>query len=381
MSRQIELREGDQIMMKANDKKSKLFNSEILTFSKLLKSGAVSTQEGKTIPAGMLNFTHGYVVTSHKSQGQTREAGSAIGGFDAKALYVSSTRSKRSMKIYTTSKANLFRSANASGSRESAIEATTFDHMKNTPEDPISHHELTNLCREVVDARLAQLRKTTSSSDGVSKLTDAEVEKLKGIANPYTKLELDNAARPRLERLRSDVDSFSTLTNQQRQELLARVAALSGDEATVSKLNEARRQMGQTNRPTHPPQLPSEADELREKSARHVSEPVIAAASSAQAEIARLRASGDRKSAESLERSSLLTRINATRISDGKSPLSKRDLREIRRDPTPARKIGEKVKTALSELSAKIKRPNGSKRRRPVRRPVENRKPSKIKST
>ena len=80
---------GDKILITANQKKHGLINGRVLTVEKIGDDGSLLTREGVTIPVAFKRWTHGYVVTSHKSQGRTCEhVVGAAARLDAKALYV-----------------------------------------------------------------------------------------------------------------------------------------------------------------------------------------------------------------------------------------------------------------------------------------------------
>ena len=108
-ARTIELSEGDKILIRRNHKQSGLVNGNILTIDKINEDGSIKTREGKDIPADYRHFTHGYVVTSHKSQGHTRkEVIIAADNLDAKSAYVACSRGKEQAHIFTPDKQNLF---------------------------------------------------------------------------------------------------------------------------------------------------------------------------------------------------------------------------------------------------------------------------------
>jgi len=108
-ARTIELSEGDKILIRRNHKESGLVNGDILTIDKINGDGSIKTREGKDIPADYRHFTHGYVVTSHKSQGHTRkEVVIAAENLDAKSAYVACSRGKEQAHIFTPDKQNLF---------------------------------------------------------------------------------------------------------------------------------------------------------------------------------------------------------------------------------------------------------------------------------
>ena len=100
--RLVEVSEGDRILLRANEKKVGLINGSILTVEKVEGDGSITTREGVMVPSGYRQFTHGYVVTSHKSQGRTAEhVVVAAAKLDEKAAYVSTSRGKISCAIHT----------------------------------------------------------------------------------------------------------------------------------------------------------------------------------------------------------------------------------------------------------------------------------------
>ncbi|HEX2522759.1 MAG TPA: MobF family relaxase, partial [Terriglobia bacterium] len=91
-AREIEVSSGDRILIRRNDRASGLANGELLTI-RIQKDGTVETQEGKTLPPTFRTFCHGYVVTSHKSQGRTHDRVIvAAEQLSAKAAYVACSR-------------------------------------------------------------------------------------------------------------------------------------------------------------------------------------------------------------------------------------------------------------------------------------------------
>lgn len=98
----IEIAKGDKILLRANDKKFGLTNGTILNVERIENNGRVVTREGIVIPSEYRQFTHGYVVTSHKSQGKTADhVVIAAAKLDEKAAYVATSRGRVSCDIYT----------------------------------------------------------------------------------------------------------------------------------------------------------------------------------------------------------------------------------------------------------------------------------------
>jgi len=98
----IEIAKGDKILLRANDKKIGLTNGTILNVEHIESNGSIVTKEGIIVPSEYRQFTHGYVVTSHKSQGKTADhVVIAAAKLDEKAAYVATSRGRVSCDIYT----------------------------------------------------------------------------------------------------------------------------------------------------------------------------------------------------------------------------------------------------------------------------------------
>jgi ATP-dependent exoDNAse (exonuclease V) alpha subunit len=107
-ARVIELVPGDKVLVRANHKSLGLINGHVLTVDRIEPDQTITTREGVRIPASFNQWCHGYVVTSHKSQGRTCEhVIVAAEKLDAKAAYVTCSRGKRSCTVYTPDKQRL----------------------------------------------------------------------------------------------------------------------------------------------------------------------------------------------------------------------------------------------------------------------------------
>jgi conjugative relaxase-like TrwC/TraI family protein len=120
-TRQMELARGDPILIRRNAKPHGLVNGEVLTCTAIQSDGSILTREGKTIPKFFRDFCHGYVVTSHKSQGRTHDQVIiAAEQMNAKAAYVACSRGRNQASVFTPDKAHLFQRVNQSGDRPAA---------------------------------------------------------------------------------------------------------------------------------------------------------------------------------------------------------------------------------------------------------------------
>ncbi len=121
--REIELAAGDKILLRANDKKAGLVNGDVLTVKAIGADGRIETAEGKTLPASYRQLTHGYVVTSHKSQGRTADhVVVAAARLDSKAAYVACSRGRQSCAVFTPEKESLFAGLPRSADRQAALD-------------------------------------------------------------------------------------------------------------------------------------------------------------------------------------------------------------------------------------------------------------------
>lgn len=114
-TRNLAVAEGERIRITANgyakaqgrEKPKRLNNGDIFTVKEFTKDGDMRLTDGTVIPKTFGNIAHGYVDTSHASQGKTVDrVFIAVGDESLKAAnraqwYVSVSRGRESVKIYT----------------------------------------------------------------------------------------------------------------------------------------------------------------------------------------------------------------------------------------------------------------------------------------
>ena len=120
----IEIATGDNLMLTANRRGSdfKATNGELVKV-KSLDGGAIHLEDGRTLPANYHEFTHGYAVTAHRSQGKTVDT--VIISADAmkkELFYVAASRGRSEIAIVTSDREQLRESVGVSTMRQSAIE-------------------------------------------------------------------------------------------------------------------------------------------------------------------------------------------------------------------------------------------------------------------
>ena len=108
ISRPIDVCPGDKILIRANARSLGLINGQVLTVGKIEPDGSLHMREGISVPATFKQWTHGYVVTSHKAQGRTCErVVVAAARLDAKSSYVTCSRGRELCSVHTPDKAAL----------------------------------------------------------------------------------------------------------------------------------------------------------------------------------------------------------------------------------------------------------------------------------
>jgi ATP-dependent exoDNAse (exonuclease V) alpha subunit len=120
----IEVAPGDSLMLTANRRGPELraTNGELVKV-RSLDGGAIRLEDGRTLPANYHEFTHGYAVTAHRSQGKTVDA--VIISADAmkkELFYVAASRGRSEIAVVTSDREQLRESVGVSTMRQSAIE-------------------------------------------------------------------------------------------------------------------------------------------------------------------------------------------------------------------------------------------------------------------
>lgn len=112
---------------------SRLHNGAVYSVAGFTRSGDIRLADGKGKPAGVLTkdcgfIAHGYCSTSHASQGKTvdrvliAESAASLSVADRKQFYVSVSRGRKSLRIYTDDKAALREAVQDAGVRMAAVE-------------------------------------------------------------------------------------------------------------------------------------------------------------------------------------------------------------------------------------------------------------------
>ena len=105
----------------------KLANGEVVTVAQIKSSGAIRLADGRILPPHYRQFLRGYAVTAYGSQGKTVDhvlfSDSAIrAATNAQQWYVTISRGRKSIQIFTPDKDQLRHAIIRSGERELALD-------------------------------------------------------------------------------------------------------------------------------------------------------------------------------------------------------------------------------------------------------------------
>jgi ATP-dependent exoDNAse (exonuclease V) alpha subunit len=150
----LELAGGDRVRITVNGVDAEgthaLHNGSIQEVRSVGRDGSVKLKNGLTLAPDFGHLDHGYVLTSHKSQGKTVDevlivqTSRSHGATSAEQLYVSVTRARDRFKIYTDDKDALRELSLRGTEREAAVDV--FDTARTRERDrrekePANEHE------------------------------------------------------------------------------------------------------------------------------------------------------------------------------------------------------------------------------------------------
>ena len=128
--RALALAAGDRLQLKANAAATdgrRVANGELVTVEKVLSDGRVRLRDGRTLAGNYRQFVRGFAITSYASQGKTVDhvlfSDSAIKpATNRQQWYVTISRGRKGIKIFTSDKAQLHENILRSGDRELAVD-------------------------------------------------------------------------------------------------------------------------------------------------------------------------------------------------------------------------------------------------------------------
>jgi conjugative relaxase-like TrwC/TraI family protein len=120
----LEVSAGDKLLLQANwrAKNFRATNGELVTVARV-ETGLIKLDDGRQLPVEYRQFTHGYAVTAHRSQGKTVDFEIIAAERMAQDLfYVSATRAREGLTVIASDSLGLQESIGVSGDRQSASE-------------------------------------------------------------------------------------------------------------------------------------------------------------------------------------------------------------------------------------------------------------------
>ena len=123
--RPIEIAPNDKLLLTANRREPgfRATNGELVTVSRTDAQGRIHLQDGRALPENYKQFTHGYAVTAHRSQGKSVDAVViSADGMRKELFYVAASRGRESITVVTSDKDMLRESVAHSVARQSASE-------------------------------------------------------------------------------------------------------------------------------------------------------------------------------------------------------------------------------------------------------------------
>jgi len=122
--RAIEIAVGDRLLLTANRREPdfRATNGEIVTVAGVDERG-VRLEDGRTLPSNYKQFSHGYAITAHRSQGKSVDAVIISGdGMRKELFYVAASRGRQSVRVITSDREALRDTVARSTARKSASE-------------------------------------------------------------------------------------------------------------------------------------------------------------------------------------------------------------------------------------------------------------------
>lgn len=124
------LASGDRLQLKANAKTAsgrQLANGELVTVKRVENNGQIELEDGRILPDDYRQFVRGYAITSYAAQGKNADhvifSDSAIrAATNQKQWYVTISRGRKGVHIFTTDKQQLRENIASSGNRQLAME-------------------------------------------------------------------------------------------------------------------------------------------------------------------------------------------------------------------------------------------------------------------
>jgi conjugative relaxase-like TrwC/TraI family protein len=126
----LEITPGDKLLITANRREPdfRVINGEIATVHRIDSQKRIHLTDGRILPPDFRQFTHGYAVTAHRSQGKSVDSVIiSADGMQKELFYVAASRGRENVLVITSDKQTLSESVCRSNARQSASELARGD--------------------------------------------------------------------------------------------------------------------------------------------------------------------------------------------------------------------------------------------------------------
>lgn len=121
----FEISPGEKLLLTANrqDAGFRAVNGEVVTVDRVDSRKRIHLSDGRVIPETYRQFTHGYAITAHRSQGKSVDSVIiSADGMRKELFYVAASRGRENVQVITSDKESLWESVARSSARQSASE-------------------------------------------------------------------------------------------------------------------------------------------------------------------------------------------------------------------------------------------------------------------
>ena len=184
----IDLAPQDRLLLTANRREAgfRATNGELVTVAGFDGQGRIRLEDGRILSANYRQFTYGYAVTAHNSQGKTVDAVVISADSMTKELfYVAASRGREAITVVTSDKEQLRSSIMRSGQRQSASELERKSQSLNARQDADTPRGLAASRRIPPQAPAEDATQPLSQDQRIQDLLQQQTELKKGKSYGY----------------------------------------------------------------------------------------------------------------------------------------------------------------------------------------------------
>jgi hypothetical protein len=214
--KELSLSTGDRLQLKANAQSQdgrRLANGELVTVKEMHADGRITLNDGRTLPKNYRQFVRGYAVTSYAAQGKTVDyvlfSDSAVkAATNEQQWYVTISRGRKGVKIFTGDKIQLRQNITHSGHRTLALDMADYS----------AAHKLAKIWRRdvayVLNVEQAQRKFTERLAKAIRRDVASGQSQTAKQTESITPTELVRKEIPKPQTVRRRIEIPSQQTNQ-----------------------------------------------------------------------------------------------------------------------------------------------------------------------